>query len=377
MIHSSSSFQGFKNAIFNITEERACPIYNVGDELKIEGLELSVPEAKPTCLQLVMSIFKITSGHSSYQQFTPRGVHKSKFDCGGCDGLIHFEFKKEKAFATVQMELLDVAEQRERMKHMDRFFDSLRQLEIFESLNDDGLRNLSAMLQLKEYDDNKVILSKGDPGTHLYIILEGMVGVIADDGQTLTRMGTGEIFGEMSLLSGESITITIHTRAQTKLATLSSKDFKHILNKFPILQVFFYKMLVERAQLNTLRSGKINSGMSGNLSEINMIDLFQLIHSTRKTGQVELDLNDGKAFVIFHEGELIQARYNTLVGKEAFFIMLKRRSGKFLYTSGLSEQAKRLKIIGGFMGLIMEGLRRIDEKNDDIPLDNIKPFNLL
>lgn len=364
MFNSSSKSMEFKEAIFTVTEECSCPVYNIGDELKVEGITLSVPEAKPTCLKLVQNIIKITSGQATYQKFTPQGMQKSKFDCSGCDGLISFEFKKEKGFATLHMKLLAVAEQRERMKHMDRFFDVLRQLEFFESLDDDGLRDLSAMLQLEEYGDNKVILSKGDPGTHLYIILEGMVGVIADDGRTLSRIGAGEIFGEMSLLSGEPVTTTIHTRAKTKLASLSSKDFKHTLNKFPVLQVFFYKMLVERAQVNTLRAGNISSGMSGELSEIDMIDLFQLINSSHKTGQVEFDLDNGKAFVLFNEGELIQARYNTFVGKEAFFNMLTRRSGKFTYTSGISTEAKRLNIIDGFMGLIMEGLRRIDEKND-------------
>ena len=366
MFSLSAKAKEFKDAIFIVTEERGCPVYNIGDELKVEGMELSVPEAKPTCLKLAQSIIKATSEQPAYEKFTPQGIQKSKFECGGCDGLILFEFKKEKGFATLQMKLLAVAEQRERMKHMDRFFDVLRQLEIFESLDDDGLRDLSAMLQFKAYGDNKVVLNKGDPGTHLYIILEGMVAVIADDGRSLSRMGTGEIFGEMSLLSGEPVTTTIHTRAKTRLASLSSKDFKYILNKFPVLQVFFYKMLVERAQVNTLRAGNISSGMSGELSEINMIDLFQLINSSRKTGQVELDLDDGKAFVIFNGGELVQARYNTFVGKEAFFTMLNRRSGRFIYTSGISEEAKRLDIIDGFMGLIMEGLRRIDEQDGGV-----------
>lgn len=352
-----------KDAIFVVTEERACPVYNVNDELQVDDIKLSVPEAKPVCLKLAQNIIKAVSEQSVHEKFTPQGVHKSKFDCGGCDGLIRFEFKKEKGFATLQMKLLAVAEQRERMKHMDRFFDIIRKLEIFEPLDDDGLRDLSAMLHLKVYKDNKIILKKGDPGTNLYIILEGMVGVIADDGQTLSRMGIGEIFGEMSLLSGEPVTTAIHTRTETKLAILSSKDFKHTLNKFPVLQVFFYKMLVERAQINTLRSGTISSGMSGELSEINMVDLFQLINSSQKTGLVELGLDDGKAFVLFNEGELVQARYNTFVGKEAFFNMLTKRSGRFTYTSGISEEAKRLNVIDGFMGLIMEGLRRIDEKD--------------
>ncbi len=350
----------FKNAIFIVTEERTCPIYNVGEEFKVEDMGLTVPEAKPACLKMVQVVIKATTEQHSFERFTQHGIQKSKFDCGGCTGLIRFEFKKEK-----QMKLLAVAEQREKMKHMDRFFDLLRVLDIFEPLEDDSLRDLSALLQLREYGDNKVVLKKGDPGTSLYIILEGKVGVIADDGQTLSEMGVGEIFGEMSLLSGEPVTTSIHTRTKTKLATLSSKDFKHVLNKFPVLQVFFYRMLVDRAQANTLRAGTISSGMTGELAEINAVDLFQLINSSQKTGQIEMALEDGKAQILFNEGELVQARYNALAGKDALFALLAKRSGRFTYTSGISEEAMKLDVLGGFMGLIMEGMRRIDEQEQE------------
>lgn len=355
----------FKNAIFIVTEERACPIYNVGEEFKVEDMGLTVPEAKPACLKMVQVVIKATTEQRSFERFTQRGIQKSKFDCGGCTGLIRFEFKKEKGFATLQMKLLAAAEQREKMKHMDRFFDLLRCLDIFEPLDDDSLRDLSALLQLKKYGENKIILKKGDPGTDLYIVLEGKVAVIGDDGQTLSEMDVGEIFGEMSLLSGEPVTTTIHTRSATRLATLSSKDFKHVLNKYPVLQVFFYKMLVDRAQANTLRAGTISSGMSGELAEINTVDLFQLINSSQKTGRVELELDDGKALVLFDEGELVQAQYVDLVGKNAVFALLAKRSGRFTYTSGIPEEAKNLDVIGGFMGLIMEGMRRLDEQEGE------------
>ena len=186
--------------------------------------------------------------------------------------------------------------------------------------------------------------------------------MIGDEGQTLSEMGVGEIFGEMSLLSGEPVTTTIHSRKKTRLATLSSKDFKHVLRMYPVLQVFFYKMLVERSQANTLRAGTISSGMTGKLSEIHAVELFQLINSSQKTGKVQLMLDDGRAVVTFNEGELVKARYKGFDGKEAFFALLAKGEGDFTYTSGLSLEEKELPVIGGFMGLIMEGMRRVDEQ---------------
>jgi cAMP-binding proteins - catabolite gene activator and regulatory subunit of cAMP-dependent protein kinases len=175
-------------------------------------------------------------------------------------------------------------------------------------------------------------------------------------------MTVGDIFGEMSLLSGEPITTSIHSRERTRLATLSSKDFKHTLNRYPVLQVFFYRLLVERAQANTLRAGTISSGMTGRLSDINAVELFQLINSSQKTGKVLLVLDDGNATVAFNEGELVKTQYKELSGKEAFFALLAKSDGTFTYTSGLSAEEKQLEVIGGFMGLVMEGMRRVDEQ---------------
>ena len=352
----------YRNAIFIVTEERSCPIYNAGEEFKVEQMALTVPEGKPACLMMVRELMKAVAEKKSMERFSPYGLKKVKFECGGCTGLIRFEFKKEKDFATLQMKLLAVAEQKARMRHLDRFYDVLRGLEIFEPLDEDSLRDLSGQLQLKEFNANKIVLKKGEPGTSLYIILEGRVAVIGDEGQTLSEMGVGDIFGEMSLLSGEPITTSIHSREKTRLATLSSKDFKHVLNRYPVLQVFFYRMLVERAQANTMRAGTISSGMTGKLSEINSVELFQLINSSQKTGKVQLTLDDGNAVVTFYEGELVDTQYNDLSGKEAFFALLAKGEGNFTYTSGLTSEEKELPVIGGFMGLIMEGMRRVDEQ---------------
>ncbi|RPH37954.1 MAG: Crp/Fnr family transcriptional regulator, partial [Desulfobulbaceae bacterium] len=42
----------FRNGVFIITEEDHCPLYNVGEELKVSEGILTLPIAKPTCLTL-------------------------------------------------------------------------------------------------------------------------------------------------------------------------------------------------------------------------------------------------------------------------------------------------------------------------------------
>ncbi len=352
----------FSDAIFVVTEERSCPIYNVGEELKVEKFSLSVPSFKPGCLFLAQEIVNIiTSGRGSFSGIPKLSAKKSRFNCGGCEGLIYFEFKKDKGYATLQMKLLNDAEKRRRRQRLDKFFGVLRNLDIFESLDDDALSDLTMLLEVKTILIDKLVIKKGEPGSNLYIVLKGQVAVMADDGSRIAEMGEGDIFGEMSLLSGELVTNSIHTIAATQVAMLSVKNFKYVLKKHPVLQLFLLKMLVDRAQTMTLRSGNITSGMTGELAEIAIIDLFQLINSSQKTGIIDLTLDRGKAMVYFKDGEIVHARFLKFRDQDAVFALMGVKSGHFSYGRGIPDDLVTLPPIGGFMGMMMEGLQRIDE----------------
>ena len=363
--------QKFTDAIFIVIEERSCPFYNIGDELKVENNNVVVPEAKQVCMVLVSSLIEITVKKQTFEQFSQLGIKRSQFDCGGCQGRISFEYKKEKSFATLQMKLLFETDARRRRQHLDRFFGRFRNFHLFESLDDDALIDLTALLELKKYPSNKVILKKGDPGAHLFFLLSGKISVIGDDGQSLAEMGTGEIFGEMSLLSGDPVSCSIHSLEETEVALLSIKNFKFVLRKHPILQLFLLKMLVNRAQAMALRAGSITSGMSGELSEISIVELFQLINSSQKTGTIDLILDDTRASVCFKDGEFVYANYKKLLGKKALFVLFGQDHGHFSYTKGIPQELEEEQPFGGFMSLVMEGVQWIDEQGggDDMGAD--------
>lgn len=350
-----------RDAIFLITQEKSCPIYNVGDEIKVANYSMSVAH-KAGCLVLAENIVKIVNSRDSFGAFSKRAAQKASFGCSGCEGQISFEFKKDKDFATLQMKLLNEAEEKRRRQHLDKFFGVLRNLTIFEPLDDDALSDLTLLLDLKSIPVDKVVIKKGAPGDHLYIVLAGEVIVIAQDGSKIAQLGVGEIFGEMSLLSGEPVTNSVQTAAASRVAMLSVKNFKHIIIKYPVLQLFLFKILIERAQTMALKAGTITSGMSGELEEIALVDLLQLINSAKKTGTISLALDQGKAMVFFRDGQILYARYLEHRNREAFFTLLGEPSGHFTYTKGIPSELEKRQPIGDFMGMLMEGLQRIDEQ---------------
>ena len=352
----------FRNGVFIITEERHCPLYNVGEELHVDEGVLKLPAAKPTCLTLTRDLIKLASEDVAYEQYLQGSKQKTKFECGGCTGLIRFEFKKEKGYATIQMKLLAAAERREKQKSVASFAGLLRSLAIFEPLSDNDLVDLATMLKLEDYNLGFPIIQKGDPASSLFIIISGRVEVMDEDGVTLAEMVRRDVFGEMSLLSGGRVTTSIMAMEPCQTVSLSQKNFRHVLNRFPALQVFFYKLLVSRiTSINFQRAEELASGMVGQLADIPPIELCQMINSNQKTGRLKLELGEKKAQLLFNEGELVYASCKGQEGKEAFYEALAISEGRFKFVQGLNLQEMEFDVIGGFMGMLMEGMRRIDD----------------
>lgn len=355
------SVEKYIDAVFLVIAERACPVYNVGEELKVQDFCLSVTSYKPGCLHLAKKIASILTVKDNITGVPKASGEKSQFDCGGCEGIIHFEYKTEKESATLQMKMLKASEDQRHRHLIEKYFEDLRKLDIFKPLNDQSLVDLTSLLEFKTIPHDKRVVKKGAPGNHLYIILKGKVAVIRDDGSKAVEIQAGEIFGEMSLLSGEPVSNSIHTVDDTLVAMLSLKNFRDVLRSYHKLQFFLLKLLVDRAQTVALRSGNISSGMTGKLAETNAVDVFKLINFNRKTGAVHLALKEGKAVLFFKEGEIIYARFLKHRQREAVYALLGEKNGHFSYTRGIPKELEKSPPIGEFRTLMMEGMKRIDE----------------
>lgn len=357
------------NAVFLVTNEKSCPYYDLGDELRVENSTLSISSFKPVCLNLAESIKTVVTTPDTVSRFSSAGSQllrpnapQSNFDCGGCTGLIHYMFKQDKAYATLQMKLLMESEEVRKRKHLAKYYDLLRPLKLFDSLENDALGDLINLLEFKTVLPQKVLLDKGTQGTHLFILISGEVETSEINGQKISRMHAGDIFGALSLLSGEPHRNSIRTLTVTQVALLSSKNFRQILKSYPSLQIFLFKLLIKRVEAMALQSGQISSGMSGDLGEIATVDLLQLMNSAQKTGNIDIQSTKGTAQIYFKEGEIVYAHYKGLEGKEAVFSILGIKNGQFTYNRGISDEVDNLPPIGGFLGLVMEGVQRIDEQ---------------
>jgi CRP-like cAMP-binding protein len=76
---------------------------------------------------------------------------------------------------------------------------ALKGADLFASTPEESLVEIADLLIEEEYAEGALIFSKGDPGTSMYLIIEGAVRV--HDGQhSLNQLGPRDVFGEMAVL---------------------------------------------------------------------------------------------------------------------------------------------------------------------------------
>lgn len=349
---------------FIITWVRECPLYDLNDRFKLDGVALSFPKKKPACLFLSRVITEIVIENMDSAVSGRLEIAGREFSCPGCTGIIKFAYSEEKKYHTVQMALLAAADKRKQGQEISSLVSLLGSFSFFQALDEESLKDVTSCLKMHSFRPGEFILRRGETGKHLYIVISGHVTLLDDEGMNIAFLGMGEIFGEMSLFTGKPVSATVKAVEAVKVLLLSGKDLSHILLKHPYLQMAFTRLLANRLwDTNVSWSKELASGITGQIQEVSVAELFQMLHENTKTGVFESDLPSGKAEVVFREGEVITALYSDKKGEDAFFDILREKEGRFKFAVKSPSEVSGGRPIGGFMKLLMEGLRRIDEQS--------------
>lgn len=110
---------------------------------------------------------------------------------------------------------------------------------LFEVLSAEERTALIKEMDLEQHDEGNIIISEGDPGSSMYVIASGEVKVYtrAAGGKTasvyLAKLGEGDFFGEVSVLTGKPRTATITASQRTELLRLDKEKLDTALSKYP------------------------------------------------------------------------------------------------------------------------------------------------
>jgi hypothetical protein len=109
--------------------------------------------------------------------------------------------------------------------------------------------------------------------------------------------------------------------------------------------------------------------VEGDLKNISLTGLVQIICLERKTGELLLLRRGQEGAIFFEKGEIVHAKLDNVIGEEALFNMLSWTDGSFRITDKVTVIAKTISI--NWNHLLMEGMRRIDERKNQIDLPPI------
>jgi CRP-like cAMP-binding protein/CheY-like chemotaxis protein len=87
------------------------------------------------------------------------------------------------------------------------------------------LSELAEACEILELNPNTQILKQGQMNEHLYFLIEGQVGVYVDGGLVSKMQKSGDLLGEMSVISNHPVGATILAENKITIARLDSKVF--------------------------------------------------------------------------------------------------------------------------------------------------------
>ena len=357
---------GFPKISFRICETRHCPLFRYGDVLQVSGISISMenngentfitttmvhnPPQRSTCKILNGDLTKVIIEYERADQ-----IPDCMISCSGCTGSIRLEhFRESPVESSTSNEAAILSE----------ILPILSTFPFFQNIDQVNLKKVLKLFKVKNLKKDEIILRKGDPGGNFYIVVTGQVDILNEAGIPISQLGEGDVFGEMSLLCEEKIGATVQAGSDCRLVFTGSKNFKTILQNYPVLNRYFTRLLARRlTDANKVRSDDYASGMIGKLEEIPPEALFQTLNANHKTGILTItQLGKGTARCSFRQGALIKASYAGCKGESAFYEILREKKGRFKFTPGLPPEDFDVPEIGYFMRLLMEGLQRIDER---------------
>jgi len=118
------------------------------------------------------------------------------------------------------------------------------------SLWEEELRKLINTATLHVIEGEETVISQGDPGRSIYIVLAGRVKVFARDhygrAHELAILGVSDFFGEMSFFTGELRSANVATMVTSWLMELSVVSLRKLIEEHPPVKKVLIKYYRDR-----------------------------------------------------------------------------------------------------------------------------------
>jgi CRP-like cAMP-binding protein len=125
----------------------------------------------------------------------------------------------------------------------------LRNVSLFSQFRPADLKQVAAVASERAYADGAVIGRQGDPGDEMFVIVSGEVSVVGSGSgrqHELARRTTGDVVGEMAIISREPRMATLITAGAVRVLVLGREAFEGILKARPETSLMMMRVLCVR-----------------------------------------------------------------------------------------------------------------------------------
>lgn len=147
--------------------------------------------------------------------------------------------------------MFDYTEERlahERQARVDDRDAALRRVDFLRALPDEARHRLAEGSTSRLYAPDETVIVEGEHGDELFVVRRGEAVVeVGRARREVARLGPGQFFGEMSLMTGEQRKATVRTLGETELLVIGKEALARVLQEQPDLAETISRILSERA----------------------------------------------------------------------------------------------------------------------------------
>lgn len=172
---------------------------------------------------------------------------------------------------------------------------AISQIPLFSQLPKGDLEALAESARPRRFRRGEVIFYKDDPGEQFYVVIEGKVRIALPSPQgdeiTLAILGSGELFGEFSLLDGGPRSATAVAAEDVLALTVSQQDFSSWIKGRPSAAIALLRVLSRRLRRSDELLGDVAFlNIPGRLAK-KLLELAEVYgRETPRSGPVEIRL---------------------------------------------------------------------------------------
>jgi len=134
----------------------------------------------------------------------------------------------------------------------DAIVDMLEKSSLWSGLERQDFKAVLKISEEQKFQNGETIVKKGDEGAGFYLVLDGAVE-IRSNGNTLSRLGPGQFFGEMSVVDTQPRSADVVAVEPSRVLFLSAWAFKSLVSERPRIAVKMLQEFVRRLR-NTDRA---------------------------------------------------------------------------------------------------------------------------